>query len=225
MPKMIEALNFVNSFKHGVYVCTSDSCGFCEELKKSLSGIDSPHLYAVEAVTEDQKQALWNLADRIGFPQTLCFWKNELAFVKRGSLYGEDLKSVLDFLAKFPKTDMSEDERNKLQKDVSGRCKLALYIFPPGLSKTARMAALNAKLEHNELAIDVDEYASSVSDYEDKVRLFAGVLKFSKLVVFNIFSTGVYSDLAQELLKRYAEDVNGETTIEHREVQEAAESR
>ena len=222
MTKIIEALNFIESFKHGVYVCTSDSCGFCEELKKSLSNVDSPYLYAVEAVTEEQKQALWDLADRIGFPQTLGFWKNELKFVKRGSLYGEDLKFVLDFLAKFPKTDMSEDERNKLQKDMSKRCKLALYIFPPGLSKTARMAALNAKLEHNELAIDVDEYTSEISDFEDRVRLFAGVLKFSKLVVFNIFSTGEYSDLAQELMKMYAEDSNGETTIEHREVQEAA---
>ena len=225
MMKQLEAFNFIQNFKHGLYVCTSDSCQFCQDYKQSIEHVDSPYLFVVEAIIQEQKEAIWKLADRIGFPLTLGFWKDNLQFIKRGQPFGEDLQQCLDFLKRFPKTEMSETERNKLVNESSGRCKLALYVFPQDLSETARKAALCAKLEHNELAIDVDAYASDVQSLDDKVRLFAGVLENCKLVVFNIFTTSNYSELAQELMKRYGEDNYGETTIEHREVQEAADSK
>ena len=216
--QILEALNFVNGFKHGVYVCTTDACQFCQDYKQSIAHIDNPNLYFVESVTDEQKDAVWGLLKRVGFPLTACFWKDDLKFVKNGQPFGEDLNEIMKFLDRFPKDGYSSEERNKLANERAKECKLALYIFPPDLPETARKAALNAKLEHNEIAIDVDDYAKDVPDIEDKIRLFAGMLKFSKLVVYNIFSTDKYSDLSQDLLRRFMEDVDAKEAIEHRTI-------
>lgn len=216
--QILEAFNFLSSFKHGLYIFTSDACQFCQDYKKSLEHVSSPHLYFVEAVTDEQKDAVWAELKRVGFPLTVGYWKNQIRFIKNGQIFGEDLNDALKFLDRFPKYPISEDERNKLANELAKECKLALYIFPPGLSETARKAALNAKLEHNELAIDVDEYARDVPELEDKIRLFAGTLKFSKLIVFNVFKTDRYSELCTELMRRFMEDDYGQEAIEHRSV-------
>jgi hypothetical protein len=220
------AHEFIVGFKHGLYVCVSDTCQLCMDYKQDLKTVDSHHLMLVEVSTDEQKKAIYQIAGRTAFPITMGFWKNELKFVKLGQLFGEDLSSALKFLERFPKDPFTPEELAMLQKDVYKRCKLAYYVFPPGTGKEARMAALNAAFEHDELPMDVDKQPGLPDGPDDRVKALSGMLAHAKLVIFDIFKTAEYSEVATKLIAKFMEDKDyGETTVEHRTLQEAAQAQ
>lgn len=191
------------------------------DYKRDIERIDSPYLYIVEVVTEQEKHVIWDLLDRIGFPLTAGYIDNELKFVERGQRFGNDFTKIVKFLEEsFPKTPMSEEELLKRQKAASREFKTALYVFPPEYSEEAREAALNAAKCYDELAIDIDTHPGLPDDPTTKVRVLS---KFGrKIVIFDVFETNKYSDTANLLIQKFAEDMKyAKTTIEHRTLQEA----
>lgn len=217
----ISAQSFILGYKHGLYVFVSDSCQFCVDYKKDIERIDSPYLYIVEVVTDDEKKVIWDLLDRIGFPLTAGCLDNEIKFVERGQRFGNDFTELVKFLEEcFPKTAMTEDERLKRQKAASKEFKTALYVFPPEYSEDSRKAALNTAKCYDELAIDIDTHPGLPDDPTTKVRVLS---KFGrKIVIFDVFETNEYSDTANLLMQKFTEDMKyAKTTIEHRTLQEA----
>ena len=217
----ITAQSFILGYKHGLYVFVSDTCQFCVDYKRDIERIDSPYLYIVEVVTESEKQVIWELLDRIGFPLTAGYLDNEIKFVERGQRFGNDFTQLVKFLEEcFPKTAMSNDELLKRQKAASREFKTALYVFPPEFSEEARKAALNAAKCYDELAIDIDTHPGLPDDPTTKVRVLS---KFGrKIVIFDVFETNEYSDTANLLMQKFTEDMKyAKTTIEHRTFQEA----
>jgi hypothetical protein len=221
----MSAENFIIGFKHGIYIITNDACQICEDYKREIIEINSAHLHFVEAVTDADRQAIKEIVGRGGFPLTVGFWMNQVRFVKGGILYGKERIETFKFLEKFPDRPLKPEELEELKRAVSRVCKLALYLFPPGTDETARKRALNESYEHDELPIDVDEAlrrADPSSDLTEKMRLFRGVVGFSKLVVFDIFTTSDYGEVGTELMKMKLEDAEyGKAPIEYRTLQEA----
>ena len=222
--KRLNTQSFLQSYKHGLYLFLSDSCAFCQDYKRDIERIDSPYLYIVEVVTEEEKQAIWDLLDRIGFPLTAGYLDDEIKFLERGQRFGNDFTELVKFLEEcFPKTAMTEDELLKRQKAASKTFKLSLYVFPPEFDETSRKAALCASNRYEEIAIDVDEHHGLPSDPETRVRALRKLAQ--KIVIFNVFETNQYSEVGCRLMQEIGKDMKyDKTSIEHRTLQEAVEA-
>lgn len=217
------AHEFIMGIKHGVYVLVSDACQFCQDYRKDIEKIDNHYLKIVEVSTDEQKQVVWAMLDRVGFPLTAGYWENELKFVERGQRFGNDFNKIVKFLERFPKEPMSQDELAKLKKDVSKQFFLSLYVFPPETPISDRNSALCAAYRYDEVAIDVDMHLGLPTDQDDRVKALRKIGR--KIVIFNVFETSKYSDTATTLIQKTTEDKEyANTTIEHRTIQEAAEA-
>ncbi len=215
--------DFVLGVRHGVYVFVSDACEFCRDYRKDIEKIDNHYLKIVEAATDEDKKVIWAMLDRGGFPLTAGYWENELKFVERGQRFGNDFDKIVKFLERFPKEPMSEQEIEKLKKDVSRQFSLSLYVFPPETPISARNDALSAANHYDEIAIDVDMHLGLPIDTEERVKALRKIGR--KIVIFNVFETSKYSDTATMLIQKTAEDGEyANTTIEHRTIQEATEA-
>jgi hypothetical protein len=198
----------------------TDSCGFCQDYRKELEAIKSPWLKIVEVNRDDEKNAVLEWLDRVGFPLTVGIMDNELKFIERGQRFGNDFSELSEFLKLFPDQPLLPEELLKRQKAASREFKTALYVFPPEYSEEARKAALNAAKCYDELAIDIDAHPGLPDDLTTKVRVLS---KFGrKIVIFDVFETNEYSDTANLLIQKFTEDMKyAKTTIEHRTFQEA----
>lgn len=215
--------DFVLGVRNGVYVFVTDACEFCRDYRKDIEKIDNHYLKIVEAATDEDKKVIWAMLDRVGFPLTAGYWENELKFVERGQRFGNDFDKIVKFLERFPKEPMTEQEMEKLKKDVSRQFSLSLYVFPPETPISARNDALCAANHYDEIAIDVDMHLGLPMDTEERVKALRKIGR--KIVIFNVFDTSKYSDTATMLIQKTAEDGEyANTTIEHRTIQEAAEA-
>lgn len=221
--KVIAADDFIKSYKSGLFVFVTDSCGFCQDYRKELEILKSPWLKIVEVNRDDEKNAIWEWLDRVGFPLTVGIMDNEIKFIERGQRFGNDFSELLEFLKLFPEQPLSNEELLKRQKAASKEFKLSLYVFPPEFDETARKEALCAANRYDEIAIDVDEHLGLPDDVDLRVRALKKLAQ--KIVIFNVFETNQYSEAGFLLMQEFGKDMKyAKTTIEHRTLQEAVEA-
>ena len=221
--KVISVDDFLKSYKNGLFVFVTDSCGFCHDYRKELEILKSPWLKIVEVNRDDEKNAVWEWLDRVGFPLTVGIMDNELKFIERGQRFGNDFSELSEFLKLFPEQPLSPEELLKRQKAASKDFKLALYVFPPEFDETARKDALCASNRYDEVAIDVDEHPGLPDDKDLRVRALKKLAQ--KVVIFNVFETNQYSEVGFLLMQEFGKDMKyAKTSIEHRTLQEAVEA-
>lgn len=218
--QVITAEDFLASYKNGLLVFVTDSCGFCQDYRKELEILKSPWLKIVEVNRDDEKNAIWEWLDRVGFPLTVGIMDNEIKFIERGQRFGNDFSELSEFLKLFPEQPLSNEEMLKRQKAASKEFKLALYVFPPEFDEMARKDALCAAKCYDEIAIDVDEHLGLPDDVDLRVRALKKLAQ--KIVIFNVFETNQYSEVGILLMQEFGKDMKyAKTTIEHRTLQEA----
>ena len=221
--KVIAVTDFLSSYKNGLFVFVTDSCGFCQDYRKELEILKSPWLKIVEVNRDDEKNAIWEWLDRVGFPLTVGIMDNELKFIERGQRFGNDFSELSEFLKLFPDQPLSNEELLKRQKAASKDFKLALYVFPPEFDEMARKDALCAANRYDEVAIDIDEHPGLPDDKDLRVRALKKLAQ--KVVIFNVFETNQYSEVGMLLMQEFGKDMKyAKTSIEHRTLQEAVEA-
>ena len=221
--KVITTADFLASYKNGLFVFVTDSCGFCQDYRKELEILKSPWIKIVEVNRDDEKNAIWAWLDRVGFPLTVGIEDDEIKFIERGQRFGNDFSELQEFLKRFPEQPLSAEELLKRKKAASKDFKLALYVFPPEFDEMARKDALCAANHYDEVAIDVDNHPGLPEDLGLRVRALKKLGQ--KIVIFNVFETNQYSEVGFLLMQEFGKDMKyAKTTIEHRTLQEAVEA-
>lgn len=221
--EIVSTSEFIKSYKSGLFVFVTDSCGFCQDYRKELEQLNSPWLKIVEVNRDDEKNEVWSWLDRVGFPLTVGIMDNDVKFIERGQRFGNDFSELSEFLKLFPTEPLSQDELLKRQKAASKTFKLSLYVFPPEFDETSRKAALKAAKVYEEIAIDVDQHPGLPDDSDLRVRALKKLAQ--KVVIFNVFETNQYSEVGILLMQEFGKDMKyAKTSIEHRTLQEAVEA-
>lgn len=198
----ISTTTFLDSYKHGVYIFVADSCQFCKDYLDNISFLDSSFLRVVEVVTQEEREAISKVINRIGFPMTAGFWDESLKFVKGGSLYGKDVTEVKTFLEDFPQDPIPPEREIALKESRARKYVFAVYIFPPRYdSKTREVYLKELCLDQNEIGVDADNFYGSTGDPKLDAEILYRSLK--RIVVFDLFKTKEYSPTATELLALY----------------------
>lgn len=213
----MSASQFILNLKHGVYVFVSDSCEFCKDYAESLKYIENCNLHIVECTTDTDKSAIYQITGRSVLPITAAWYDNELQWVTLGQLYVEEegsdplqegewsINKVVKYLQDtFGDKPLTTEEIAEKTEACSKHCIPTYYVFPPNTSTSVKRQMFEKAYEHNELPFDVDNVASieNLSDKDRYIMLKSNIATF-KLVVFDVSSTSVYSDVANRLLADY----------------------
>ena len=190
---------FFFSYKHGIYVLTSDACHICQDYKESISYINNANLYFVEVITDEEEKLVDKLLQRTVLPLTACFKDNKLKYVKPGQLFDTQLEQIMSDLKEFGDKPLSDIEIQKRIEKEKSKCELAYYMFCNTIDSDTKKKIIAKGIKYNELPIDVDTVAPELS-LEEQEHLFEGQLPFAKLVIFKDGKSNMFSKLAQKLM-------------------------
>lgn len=193
---------FLMSYKHGIYIFTDDACHVCEDYKQSIEYINNAYLYFVELNLESEKKILEEMLERSVFPLTACFKDNKLKYVKPGQLFDTQLKPVFEDLKSFGDKPLSPSEIKERIKKEQSKCLLTYYLFAPTISKEDKAKVIEKAIEYNELPLDIDEVAPTLS-LEQREHMLEGQMPFAKLVIFKDLKSNIFSNLGQKIVIDY----------------------
>lgn len=194
----LEFNNFVNSFLHGIYVFTDDTCSLCNEYKETISNINNSYLYFVEVSTNRQREYLYKLLDRQAFPMTACFKNNKLVYVRLGKLFELQLEEIFASLKEFGDKPLSSNDIADLIKKEQTKCLLSYYIFSNDCTNIIKEKIFNNAIKQNELPFDVDSLCPNLN-LEQRLHLLEYTLNNAKLVLFKN-NSNLFSDLGRSLV-------------------------
>lgn len=198
------AESFLLGIKHGVYIITNDTCEICEAYKKEIEYINNYNLYFVEAVTDSEKNAIYQLTQRTAFPITVGFLENEIEFVRLGQLFGEDLDYVLNFLNNnFKNSPLNESDQQKLVSRIKNKTYFTYYVFPENTDENKKISIMSDSIKNKEFPIDVDSLNNLNMSDDDKMLMITSNAKFTKLVIFDLEITDNYSTLSRNVIHEY----------------------
>lgn len=200
-----QKLNFeswLNGYKHGVYVFTTDTCSYCQKLKKEIEYINNHYLYFVEVSLQAEKDILYKKTGRVSLPMTVFYKDGDMKEAILGKLHEHQIQKVLDFLKPFGDAPLPPDVVAKRMEELKTACRFTYYIFTQTTTDEQRKAIIEKAIKHNEFPIDVANSFSSMS-LEDRFHLLSGEIKNVNLVIYKDGKSNLFSDLCQKVLMEY----------------------
>lgn len=195
---------WLTSYKHGVYIFTSDTCSFCEDYKKSIEYVNNCYLYFVEVNKENEKKILAKHVKRTALPITARYKDNVCEKVQAGQLFETQLKEVFEYLKPFGNVPLSNDEIKKRLDEQHNTCFPTFYVFPPDCPQETKNKIMNSCFDHRELPIDVDLIAPDLP-LRTREFILKGQYYNTKLVIYRDAKTNIFSPLAQSVILNYSQ--------------------
>lgn len=181
--------------KHGVYVFTTDVCQICQDYKKEIADIDSTNLNFVECVLQKEKDAIYELTDHIGMPQTVIFKRNKIENVYMGKLFDNDLSLIAEQVAEFDANELN----NKDIEDINNSCKPVIAIFPNDIDIDDRNVIKRNAIKKNLFLIDLP---FEIDDNEI-IRSLERILDYYDIVFFDLNTSSNFKSAEIAIYNRY----------------------
>ena len=175
---------FKSGLHHGVYIFSSDACQLCQDYKKEIEHINNHYLYFVELTTDNDRDEVRTLVDRMAFPMTVGFIDGDIMFTRLGQLFGDDWLFVTDFLKRFGDSPLTAEQIQEKEEVIEKKCEITFYVFPDDTPKNERIKTLTSGFHKHECAIDVDELCPSL-DCDSKLIMLKSFFSKHKFIIFN----------------------------------------